>query len=172
MKLLLSSAHIQEAVGRLASDLRRDYADKNLLLVGVLKGAFIFLADLVRALDIPLELDFIRLSSYGQGTETSGRIQVVADLKAPVAGRHVVVVEDIVDTGLTTSFLLERLRAQGAASVKLCALLDKAPRRMVPVPIDYLGLPVPDEFLVGYGLDYAERYRNLPDVWALEDNEK
>ncbi len=172
MKLLLSNAQIQEAVGRLASDLRRDYSDKNPLLVGVLKGAFIFLADLVRALDIPLELDFIRLSSYGQGTETSGRIQVVADLRTPVAGRHVVVVEDIVDTGLTTSFLLERLRAQGAASVKLCVLLDKAPRRVAPVTIDYLGLPVPDEFLVGYGLDYAERYRQLPQIWALEESEK
>lgn len=172
MKLLVSAAEIQEAVGRLASELRHDYAGKNPLLVGVLKGVFVFLADLVRALDIPLEIDFVRLSSYGRGTESSGRIQVVADLRTPVGGRHVVVIEDIIDTGLTTSFLLERLRAQGAASVRLCALLDKAPRRVVPVTIDYLGLSIPDEFVVGYGLDYAERYRYLPQVWALEEAEK
>ena len=156
-------------VNRLAAEIRRDYQDKSPLLVGVLKGSFVFMADLVRQLDFPLEVDFIRLSSYGRGKESLGKVKVVPGLRSSVRGRHVLVVEDIVDSGLTTSFLLDYLKGKKPASVKLCALTEKPARRQVPVVIDYLGLTVPDEFLVGYGLDWDEKFRNLPDICVLED---
>ncbi len=154
---------------RLASEIGRDYRDKNPLLVGILKGSFVFMADLVRALDFPLELDFIRLSSYGGGTQSSGSIIIEQRLRSSVRGRHVLVVEDIVDTGITVAFLLDHLKRKKPASLALCALLDKPSRRRVPVTINYLGTTVPDKFLVGYGLDFNEKYRNLPDVCVLED---
>jgi hypoxanthine phosphoribosyltransferase len=166
--VLITRQDIAAAVRRLAAAIKQDYQGKNPLLLGVLKGSFVFLADLMRCLSFPLEIDFIRLSSY-QGTVSSGKIKVVCKLNTVVKGRDVLVVEDIVDTGLTTSFLFKYLLRRQASSVRLCALLDKPSRRESPVTIDYLGLTVPDRFLVGYGLDCAEQYRYLPDICYIED---
>ncbi len=166
---LLSRVEIDSAVKRLASEIASDYHDKNPLLIGILKGSFVFLADLVRQLDFPLEIDFIRLSSYGSGQQTSGKVKVVQGLRSVVRGRHVLVVEDIVDTGITVAFLMDYLKKKKTVSSRLCALTDKPSRRRVPVTIDYLGFNVPDKFLVGYGLDYDEKYRNLPDICILEE---
>jgi hypoxanthine phosphoribosyltransferase len=169
LSLLYNRQQIAEAVNRLAAELNRDYPGKHPVLVGVLKGSFMFLADLIRLLDFPLEVDFIRLSSYGTGQRSSGKIKVVADLQKSVKDKDVLVVEDIVDTGLTTGFLLTHLHKQKPVSLKLCALTEKPSRRKVPVAIDYLGLTVPDKFVVGYGLDLDERFRNLPAIYTLED---
>jgi len=169
LKILISRDEIAKAVDRLASQIKRDYQGKQPLLIGVLKGSFVFMADLIRQLDLPLELDFIRLSSYGAARESSGRVRVVQGVKTPIKGRDVLVIEDIVDTGITTSFLLDYLRKRKPASLKLCALTDKPSRRRVPVSIDYLGLSLPNKFVVGYGLDFDQRFRNLPDIYALED---
>ena len=169
LKILISRDEIAKAVNRLASEIKRDYQGKQPLLIGILKGSFMFTADLIRQLDLPLELDFIRLSSYGAARESSGKVRVVQGLKTPIKGRDVLVIEDIVDTGITTSFLFDYLRKRKPASLKLCALTDKPSRRRFPVSIDYLGLSLPDKFVVGYGLDFDERFRNLPDIYALED---
>jgi hypoxanthine phosphoribosyltransferase len=166
---LYPHAEIDSAVKRLASEITRDYHDKNPLLIGILKGSFIFLADLVRRLDFTLEIEFIRLSSYGSGRKTSGKVKVVQGLRTAVGGRHVLVVEDIVDTGLTVAFLLDYLKKKKATSVRLCAFTDKPSRRRITVDIDYTGFTVPDKFLVGYGLDCDEKYRNLPDICYLEE---
>jgi hypoxanthine phosphoribosyltransferase len=167
---LFPREEIAAVVSRLASEISRDYRDGNPLLLGILKGSFMFMADLVRWLDFPLEIDFVRLSSYGSGQQTSGRVKVVQGLRSVIKGRHVLVVEDIVDTGITVAFLLDYLRKKNPLSLRLCALVDKPSRRRVPVSIDYLGLTVPDKFLVGYGLDYNEKYRNLPDICFLEES--
>ena len=159
---------IEATVKRLAAEIKEDYHGKYPLLVGVLKGSFMFMADLVRLLDFPLEVEFIRLASYGRGRQSSGKIKVVQGLRSEVRGREVLVVEDIVDTGLTTSFLLAHLQRKKPASLKLCALIDKPSRRQVAVSIDYLGFTVPDKFLVGYGLDWDQKFRNLPDLFILE----
>lgn len=148
-------------------EIRRDYHDKNPMLVGILKGVFIFMADLVRLLDFPLEIEFVHLASYC-GSHTTGKLKMLQALPVPVKGREVLVIEDIVDTGLTTAFLLDYLRKEKPASLKLCALLDKPARRQVPVKIDYLGFTVPNRFLVGYGLDCDQKFRNLPDIGVLE----
>jgi hypoxanthine phosphoribosyltransferase len=169
LKILISRDEIAKAVDRLASEIERDYQGKQPLLIGILKGSFVFMADLIRQLDLPLELDFVRLSSYGAARESSGRVRVIQGAKTPIKGRDVLVIEDIVDTGITTAFLLDYLRKRKPASLKLCALTDKPSRRRVPVPIDYLGFPVPNKFIVGYGLDCDQRFRNLPDIYALED---
>ena len=161
---LFSSAEIEAAVSRLASEVAADYRGKCPLLIGILKGSFIFMADLVRQLDFPLEAGFIRLSSYTGGTRTSGKVRVVQGLSSPIKGRDILVVEDIVDTGLTTTFLLDYLKKRNPASVRLCSLMDKPSRRQIPVTIDYLGFTVPDKFLVGYGLDLNEKFRNLPEI--------
>ncbi len=166
---LLAGAEIEAAVSRLAEEVTRDYQDKRPILIGILKGVFVFMADLVRQLDFPLEVEFVRLSSYGSGRQTSGRVEVVQGLSCPVKERHVLVVEDIVDTGITVAFLIDYLRNEEPASLKLCTLMDKPSRRRVPVTIDYTGFTVPDKFLVGYGLDCDEQYRNLPDISFLED---
>lgn len=166
-RILLTRREVAAAVERLAGELTIEYREKKPVLVGALKGAFVFMADLMRRLDFPVEVEFVRLSSY-RGTETTGEVAITGGLQIPVAGRAVLVIEDIVDTGLTTAFLIDYLRGQGPASVKLCSLLDKPSRRRVPVAIDYLGFTVPDEFLVGYGLDCDEQYRNLPDICVLE----
>ncbi|HEY41188.1 MAG TPA: hypoxanthine phosphoribosyltransferase [Dehalococcoidia bacterium] len=166
-EVLIPSTEISAAVDRLAADIRRDYAGKEPLLLGILKGSFMFMADLVRRLDFPLEIDFVRLSSYGGGTESSGKINVVQGLRSDVKSKDVLVVEDIIDTGLTVAYLLEYLHKKRPASLKLCTLLDKPSRRRVPVSIDYTGITVPDKFLVGYGLDCDEVYRNLPDICVL-----
>ena len=167
--ILFSREEIAAAVERLAADIERDYLGKTPLLIGILKGSFIFLADLVRRLGLPLEIDFVGLSSYGGGTETSGKVRVERGLHTEVKGRHILVIEDIVDTGLTTGFLLDYLRKRKPASVKLCALTDKPSRRQTPVTIDYLGFAVPDKFLVGYGLDLDQKFRNLPDICYIEE---
>ena len=169
LKILIGRDEIAKAIDRLASQIKKDYQGKQPLLIGVLKGSFMFMADLIRQLDLPLELDFIGLSSYGAARESSGKVRVVQGVKTPIKGRDVLVVEDIVDTGITTSFLLDYLRKRKPASLKLCALTDKPSRRRVPVSIDYLGLSLPNKFVVGYGLDCDERFRNLPDIYALED---
>jgi hypoxanthine phosphoribosyltransferase len=169
LKIIIRCDEIAKAVDRLASQIRRDYQGKQPLLIGVLKGSFVFMADLIRQLDLPLELDFVRLSSYGAARESSGKVRVVQEVETSIRGRDVLVIEDIVDTGITTSFLLDYLRKRKPASLKLCALSDKPSRRRVPVTIDYLGLSLPNEFVVGYGLDCDERFRNLPDIYALED---
>jgi hypoxanthine phosphoribosyltransferase len=169
LHILLSKRQISTAVKRLAGEIRLDYADKSPLLVGILKGSFIFLADLVRCLEMPLEVDFIRLASYGSSKESSGKITLVHELILQVRDRHVLVVEDIIDTGLTTAFLCGYLRQKGPASLKLCALTDKPSRHKVAINIDYLGFTVPDKFIVGYGLDWGEKYRNLPDICSVEE---
>ena len=169
LKVLVPRQEIEKEVRRLAAEINKDYAGKNPLLIGILKGSFIFLADLVRLLDMPLEVDFVRLSSYGGNTQSSGEIRMAEGLCPEAKGRDVLVIEDIVDSGLTTSFLLDYLKEQGAASVKLCVLADKPSRRRMPVVIDYLGIEVPDKFLVGYGLDYDEKYRHLPDICCIEE---
>lgn len=168
LRVLVPSREIHAAVQRLAGQLRSDYLGKNPLLIGVLKGCFVFLADLVRQLNFPLEMEFIRLCSYGANTETSGRITLEHGPKQPIEGRHVLLVEDIVDTGLTTSFALRHLSQGRPASLRLCSLADKPSRHRVSVQIDYLGFTVPDRFVVGYGLDLNEGYRYLPDICYLE----
>jgi hypoxanthine phosphoribosyltransferase len=165
---LFSREQIAITVDRMASEISSGYAKKNPLILGVLKGSFVFIADLMRRLDFPLQVDFLRLSSY-RGTVSAGTIKLVSEPSCQIEGRHVLVLEDIIDTGLTTSFVLEYLAQKQTASIRLATLLDKPARRIVPVKIDYLGLRVPDRFLVGYGLDLDEQYRNLPDICALEE---
>jgi len=168
-KILVTSDEIGRAVARLAGEIKSDYEGKQPLLIGVLKGSFVFMADLIRQLDLPLEVDFVILSSYGAAREPSRKVRVVKGLRAAIKGRDVLVIEDIVDTGNTISFLLDYLRKKGPASLKLCSLTDKPSRRMAPVPIDYLGFVLPDKFVVGYGLDWNEKFRYLPDICFLEE---
>jgi hypoxanthine phosphoribosyltransferase len=171
LESLLAPGDIEATVTRLASEIRRDYWDKNPVLVGVLKGCFVFMADLVRALDMQHEIEFMSLSSYGPGrTETRGTVEVVQGLRKPVRGRHVLIVEDMVDTGITLDFTVRYLKRRRPASLRVCALFDKPARRRVDVPIDYLGLRVPDRFLVGYGLDYEERFRYLAGLYAMKED--
>jgi hypoxanthine phosphoribosyltransferase len=167
-KILIKHQDIAKAIARLAAEIRRDYIGKNPLLIGILKGSFIFLADLVRNIDMPLQIDFVRLSSYGSGTESSGKIKVVSRLSRSVKNRHVIVVEDIIDTGLTTQYFVEYLNKKKPASIRLCALTEKPSRRKTAVKIDYLGFTVPDKFIVGYGIDWDEKYRYLPDIRFIE----
>lgn len=171
LTLFLSEAQIKEGVARLARQIQADYEGRPLLVVGVLRGAFVFMADLVRRLQLPLTVDFVRLASYGASTSSSGRVRLIHGVRSSLRGRDVLVVEDIVDTGLTTSFLLAYLKERGAASVRICALLDKPARRRTQVSLDYVGFTVPDRFLVGYGLDFDQRYRELPAVYALEESD-
>ena len=170
-RVLISREEIEAALKRLASEIEKDFRDKNPLVVGILKGSFIFAADLVRLLDFPLEVEFVRLSSYGRGRKTAGELKVVQGLDTPIKGRDVLVVEDIVDTGKSVAYLMEYLRKEKPASLKLCVLTDKPSRRQTEVKIDYLGFTVPDEFLVGYGIDYDEKYRNLPDIYVLREDD-
>ncbi len=169
--ILFTKGEIETTVRRLAGEISRDYRGKYPLLIGVLKGSFMFMADLIRLLDFPLEVEFIRLSSYGKDKESSGKVKVVQGLRSQIKGRDVLVIEDIVDTGLTTAFLLDYLQKKKPASLRLCSLTDKPSRRKAPVIIDYLGFTVPNKFLVGYGLDWNEKFRNLPDIGVLEDEE-
>jgi hypoxanthine phosphoribosyltransferase len=171
LEVLIPTEKIQDRIRELGAEIARDYAGKNPLLIGVLKGACTFLSDLMRAADIPLAVEFIAISSYGAEMRTSGEVRILKDLDVAIEGRHILVVEDIVDTGLTLSYLLANLKSRGAASVKLAALLDKYERREKEVPIDYLGFPIPDKFVVGYGLDFADRYRNLPFIAVLKNPE-
>ncbi|MFN4260640.1 MAG: hypoxanthine phosphoribosyltransferase [Gemmataceae bacterium] len=161
---LISSDQVAQRVRELAQQISADYAGKPLVLVGVLKGAWVFLADLVRQLTIPVRCDFVKLSSYGLDTHSSGQVQLQLDVIMSLAGQDVLVVEDIIDTGLSMPWLLEHLRQKQPASLKLCVLLDKPARRQVPVPIDYRGFTIDNYFIVGYGIDWAERYRELPYI--------
>jgi hypoxanthine phosphoribosyltransferase len=167
-KPLITQGKINQAVANLAAEINRDYRGKQPLLIGILKGSFVFMADLVRQLDLPIEVDFVKLSSYGSGTRTSGKVKVVQGLKSPIKGRDVLIVEDIVDTGLTVSFLMGNLRKKKPASLKLCVLIDKPSEHKVPVTIDYLGFTVPDKFIVGYGIDWNEKFRQLPDICIID----
>ena len=167
-EVLIDEQAIAAKVRELGRAIADDYRDKDLVLVSILKGALPFLADLMRQTPIALALDFLEVSSYGEATESSGVVRILKDLAKPIDGRHVVVVEDILDTGQTLSYVIEHLRSKHPASVRLCTLLDKPARRIVPIPIDYRGFEIPDKFVVGYGLDYAERYRNLPFIGVLK----
>lgn len=169
LELLLSEQQIQTRIKELGAEITRDYAGRNPLLIGVLKGACFFMSDLLRAIDTRLGIEFMAISSYGSSTRTSGEVRILKDLDVPVEGRDLIVIEDIVDTGLTLSYLMANLKSRGAASVKLVALLDKHERRQREVEIDYLGFQIPDHFVVGYGLDFAERYRNLPFIAVLKN---
>jgi hypoxanthine phosphoribosyltransferase len=171
LEILFSQEEIQTRIKELGAQITHDYAGKNPLLVGVLKGACFFLSDLLRAIDTRLSIEFMAISSYGSSTRTSGEVRIMKDLDVPIEGRDILVVEDIVDTGLTLSYLLANLKSRGAKSVKLAALLDKFERREKDVNIDYLGFQIPDHFVVGYGLDFAERYRNLPFIAVLKNPE-
>ncbi|MBI2152744.1 MAG: hypoxanthine phosphoribosyltransferase [Candidatus Rokubacteria bacterium] len=169
-RVLITQEEIAERVRELGQALSRDYAGKDPLLVGVLKGAVVFLADLMRAADIPLAADFIALSSYGSTTRSSGVVKITADLSISIEDRHVVIVEDIIDSGRTISYLKRNLQTRRPASLRVMALLDKVERREVDVELDYVGFTIPNEFVVGYGLDYHGLYRNLPCIAALEEN--
>ena len=169
LQKLFTPEEIKLAVENLAREINRDYQGKNPLLLGVLKGSFMFMADLIRNLDMPLEIEFVALSSYGQGTESSGKVDIVKDICTSIKDKDVLIIEDIVDTGITLSFLLEHLQCESPASLKICALFDKTSRRQIPLSIDYLGLTVPDVFVVGYGMDCDEKFRHLPGLYHLRD---
>ncbi|MBP7402021.1 MAG: hypoxanthine phosphoribosyltransferase [Clostridia bacterium] len=166
---LISRDEIADICVTLGRRITQDYAGKSVLLVGVLKGAFVFMADLARHIDLPIDMDFISVSSYGGGTETSGIVRIIKDVEQNIAAKHVIVVEDIVDSGLTLKHLRELLMTRNPASIALCTAFDKPERRKVPIQVEYVGRRIPDEFIVGYGLDYNGIYRNLPDVRILRD---
>jgi hypoxanthine phosphoribosyltransferase len=167
-EVLVDAEALQRRVVELGEEISRDYAGRSLLLVGVLKGAVFFLSDLMRCIDIPVELDFMAVASYGSATDSSGVVRILKDLDVVIEGRHVLIVEDIVDSGLTLQYLLRNLGSRDPASLEVCALLTKPERRKVDLPTRYVGFEIPDRFVIGYGLDYAERHRNLPFVAALE----
>jgi hypoxanthine phosphoribosyltransferase len=169
VRRLFSATEIERRVRELGQQITRDYAGRRLVLLCVLKGGFVFAADLARQIDLPLRIEFLGLQSYGAGTASSGVVQITQDLTAPVDGEDLLIVEDIVDTGLTSHFLLELLRARRPRSLGLCALLHKPARMQKPVQIDYLGFTIDDVFVVGYGLDSDQRYRNLPDIRVVDD---
>ena len=168
-EVLIPSAEIQEKVRAMGARITQDYAGERLLLVGVLRGAVVVMSDLMRSINLPCELDFMDISSYGSGTSSSGVVRILKDLEEDLTGRHVLIVEDIVDTGLTLSYLRRSLLARKPASLEICALLTKPSRRRVEIEVKYLGFEVPDEFVVGYGLDFAGAYRNLPDICVLKE---
>ena len=168
-EVLITEDQIQAKVTELGQRLTADYAGKRVTLVSVLKGSLPFMADLMRAIEVPVQIDLMEVSSYGgTATETSGLVRILKDLSSSIAGEEVLIVEDIIDTGLTLNYLLRYLRGKNPRSLRICALLDKPARRLVEIPIDYLGFTIPDQFVVGYGLDYAEYYRNLPFIGVLK----
>jgi hypoxanthine phosphoribosyltransferase len=166
-EILVQADELQHRIKEMAAEVSRDYKGRDLLLIGVLKGAVFFLADLMRHISIPCEVDFMAVSSYGSATDSSGVVRILKDLDTPIEGRHVLIVEDIVDSGLTLQYLMRNLGARNPASLEVCALLTKPDRRKVELPIRFVGFEIPDRFAIGYGLDHAERYRNLPYVAAL-----
>ena len=171
MRLVYSPEAIEQATVNLAKQINKDYKGQQIHLIGVLKGAFIFLADLVRHLEVPCSVDFVRLSSYGASTRSTGRVEEKIPLQDPIGGRHVIVVEEIVDSGTTLAKLLADLEAQGPASLRVCTLVDKTGRREAEIPVHYRGFRLEDGFLIGYGLDLDERYRNLPGIYVMEEGE-
>jgi hypoxanthine phosphoribosyltransferase len=171
-EILVQRDELQHRVRELAEQVSRDYEGRQLFLVGVLKGAVFFLSDLMRHIEVPCEVDFMAVSSYGSSTDSSGVVRILKDLDAPIEGRDVLIVEDIVDSGLTLSYLLRTLKARDPASLEVCALLTKPERRKVDLPIKYVGFEIPNRFAIGYGLDHAERFRNLPFVAVLQEELK
>ncbi|MEG3586886.1 MAG: hypoxanthine phosphoribosyltransferase [Actinomycetota bacterium] len=169
-KILLSEQQIQERIAQLGQQITKDYANSVPLLVGVLKGAFVYMADLARAIALPVEFDFMAVSSYGNATKTSGVVRIVKDLDIDLSGRDVIVVEDIIDSGLTLSYLRKNLESRGPASLEICALLLRSGRQPNELGLKYVGFEIPPDFVVGYGLDVAERYRNLPDLWSYDES--
>ncbi len=168
LKVLLEKDEIAKAVARIAAEIKQDYQGKRLLLIAVLNGSFIFLADLVRQLDMDIEIDFVQLASYYSATESSGKVTFIKDIKKPISGKDVLVIEDIIDTGITINFLLTHLKKMKPASLKLCALADKPSQRQITISIDYLGFTLPNKFIVGYGIDFDEQFRGLPYICYLE----
>lgn len=166
--VLLEEEVIRKRVEELGRQITQDYQGKDLVLVGILKGAVVFFADLIRHVELPMSMDFMAISSYGNATKSAGVVRILKDLDKDIVGKHIIIVEDIVDSGLTLSFLKENLLSRGAASLRICALLDKPERRKVDIRADYQGFSIPDAFVVGYGLDYAEYYRNLPYIGVLK----
>jgi hypoxanthine phosphoribosyltransferase len=166
-EILIDEERLQERIRDLGREISADYAGKELLLVGVLKGAVFFMADLMRSLTVPCEIDFMAISSYGAATDSSGVVRILKDLDINIEGRHVLVVEDIIDSGLTLSYLLRNLESREPADIEICSLLTKPDRREIDVPVKYVGFEIPNKFVIGYGLDFAERYRNLPYVGVL-----
>ncbi len=167
-EILFTEEQLKSRVNEIARQIEADYAGREIMLISVLRGSFIFMADLCRAIRLPCTLDFMSVSSYGTGTTSSGQVQITKDLSEDITGRHVIVVEDILDSGNTLSYLLNILEHRHPASVRLCTLLDKPERRTKPVDLHYRGFTIPDAFVVGYGLDYAEKYRNLPYIGILK----
>ena len=168
--VLISKEQIAQKVKELAKTLTEEYKDKNPLLICILKGSFIFFADLIREMNIPVEIEFMAISSYGTASTSSGEVKVVKDTDKSLENRHVIIIEDIIDTGLTLSYLKNMLARRAPASIKICALLDKPDRREIEIEADYLGFKIPNHFVIGYGLDYAQKYRNMPDVCILKKN--
>lgn len=166
--VLLSEEKLAKRIAEIGAEITADYAGKEILMIGVLRGAVIFMADLARSIKVPVAIDFMAVSSYGVGTTSSGVVRILKDLDENVEGKHILVVEDIIDSGLTLNYLLDNLKSRKPASIKLCTLLNKPDRRKVDVKIDYNGFNVPDYFVIGYGLDYAEKYRNLPFIGILK----
>jgi hypoxanthine phosphoribosyltransferase len=170
-EILVAEDELQRRVGELGVEISRDYEGRDLIMVGILKGAVLFLADLMRHLTVPSELDFMAVTSYGSETDSSGVVRILKDLDAPIEGRDVLIVEDIIDSGLTLHYLLRNLRARNPGSLEVCALLTKPERRRVDLPIRYVGFEIPNRFAIGYGLDHKQRFRNLPFVAALGEEE-
>jgi hypoxanthine phosphoribosyltransferase len=168
-EVYFTAAQLRRRVGELGAEIARDYEGRDLLLVGVLQGAVFFLADLMRHIDVPCEVDFMAVASYGSSTDSSGVVRILKDLDATIEGKDVLIVEDIIDSGLTLSYLLRTLRAREPRSLEVCALLTKPERREVDLPIRYTGFEIPNKFVIGYGLDHAEKYRNLPYVAVLQE---
>ncbi|UCE97367.1 MAG: hypoxanthine phosphoribosyltransferase [Dehalococcoidia bacterium] len=168
-KVLIERQELENTVRRLAAQINKDYREKKPVLIAVLKGAFIFLADLVRHLDLKLEVEFVCLSSYGQSRESKGEVKLVQGLCSNIRNRDVIIIEDIIDTGITTDFLLNYLNQQEPSSIRICVLISKPSRRKVPIIINYLGFEVADRFIVGYGLDWDENFRHLPELYSIED---
>lgn len=168
LEVLFTEEQLREKVAELGARITADYQGKNPLIVSVLKGSYVFMADLTRQIDTKCNIDFMVVSSYGSGTKTSGEVQIIKDIGSKIEGRDLIIVEDILDSGVTLSYLMKILQARGVNSIRLCTLLSKPERRKIDVPVDYLGFEVPDEFVVGYGLDYDETYRNLPYIGILK----
>lgn len=167
MDVLIPHEQIQARVTELGAQISADYSGKDLTVIGILKGSVLFMADLIRAISMPLAIDFMAVTSYGASTTSSGNVRILKDLDSSITGRHLLIVEDIIDSGLTMQYLLNNLASRGAASLRVCTLLDKPERRLTDVRADYTGFAVPNEFVVGYGLDYNQMYRNLPDIGVL-----
>lgn len=166
-KLLIPQSQIKKAVSSLADQVNRDYHGKQLILIGVLKGAFVFLADLMREIKIPIEVDFVKLESYGNKTESSGTIKLLKDIDVDICNQNVLIIEEIIDSGRTLKFLFDRLQASKPKSLRVCALLDKKARRAIEIEADYVGMKVENKFLIGYGLDFDQAYRNLPEIYYI-----